>query len=124
MAKEITLIERLQLIKAGYNKKEINEMIMMADSETSAAEEPAENTSKGDAEPEPKKAEAEMIPADENKEMPDYKTQFEKLKVEYEETKKKLDAAQRANISADVSSNKPKVSTSETINNIFREVIS
>ena len=124
MAKEITLIERLQLIKAGYNNIEINEMIMMADQETSVAEEPAENTSKGDAEPEPKKAEAEMIPADENKEMPDYKTQFEKLKVEYEETKKKLDAAQRANISADVSSNKPKVSTAETINNIFREVIS
>ena len=124
MAKEITLIERLQLIKAGYNKKEINEMIMMADQETSVAEEPAENTSKGDAEPEPKKAEAEMITADENKEMLDYKTQFEKLKAEYEETKKKLDAAQRANISADVSSNKPKVSTTETINNIFREVIS
>ena len=124
MAKDITLIERLQLIKAGYNKKEINEMIMMADQETSVAEEPAENTSKGDVEPEPKKAEAEMIPADENKEMPDYKTQFEKLQAEYEETKKKLDAAQRANISADVSSNKPKVSTAETINNIFREIIS
>lgn len=124
MAKEITLIERLQLIKAGYNKKEINEMIMMADQETSVAEEPAENTSKGDAEPEPKKAEAEMIPTDDNKEMLDYKTQFETLQAEYEETKKKLDAAQRANISADVSSNKPKVSTAETINNIFREVIS
>ena len=122
--KEIGLIERLQLIKAGYNKKEINEMIMMADQETSESEVSAENTSKGDAEPEPKKAEAEMIPADENKEMLDYKTQFEKLKAEYEETKKKLDAAQRANISADVSSNKPKVSTTETINNIFREVIS
>ena len=123
MAKEITLIERLQLIKAGYNKKEINEMIMMADQETSAAEEPAENTSKGDAEPEPKKAET-IIPADENKDEPDYKTMYADLQKQVESLTSKLEAAQKVNINTDVSKSQPKVSTSETINNIFREVIS
>ena len=116
--KEIGLIERLQLIKAGYNKKEINEMIMMADQETSESEVSAENTSKGDAEPEVTK-EQEAPASDGKQDQPDYKQMFEDLQKEHEETKRKLDAAQKANASADVSMNvKPKEDSQTKINNI------
>lgn len=122
--KEIGLIERLQLIKAGYNKKEINEMIMMADQETSESEVSAENTSKGDAEPEVTK-EQEAPASDGKQDQPDYKQMFEDLQKEHEETKRKLDAAQKANASADVSMNvKPKEDSQTKINNIFKEIIS
>ena len=122
--KEIGLLERLQLIKAGYNKKEINEMIMMADQETSESEVSAENTSKGDAEPEVTK-EQEAPASDEKQDQPDYKQMFEDLQKDLEETKRKLDAAQKANASADVSMNvKPKEDAQTKINNIFKEIIS
>lgn len=123
MTKEITLIERLQLIKAGYNKKEINEMIMMANQEQSEVEESTENTSKGDAEPETKKTEVEKLSSDDANDEPDYKSEFEKLQKEYEETKKKLEAAQQANISANVSSNKPKEDSQTILNNILKDVL-
>lgn len=123
MAKEITLIERLQLIKAGYNKKEINEMIMMANQEQSEVEESTENASKGDAEPETKKTEVEQLSSDDANDEPDYKSEFEKLQKEYEETKKKLEAAQQANISANVSLNKPKEDSQTILNNILKDVL-
>ena len=121
--KEIRLIERLQLIKAGYNKKEINEMVMMENQETSESDVSAENTSKGDAEPEVMK-EQEVPVSDEKQDLPDYKEMFENLQKEFDETKKKLEAAQKANASIDVSSNvKPKEDTQTVINNIFKEVL-
>ena len=122
--KELSLIERLQLIKAGYNKKEINEMIMTAEQETSESEVSAENTSKGDAEPEVTK-EQETPASDEKQVEPDYKTLYDDLKKDFEETKRKLDAAQKANASIDVSANvKPKEDAQTRINNIFKEIIS
>lgn len=122
--KEIGLIERLQLIKAGYNKKEINEMIMMANQETPESEELPENTPRVSAEPEAEKEQPKAA-SDENNDVPDYKQMFEDLQKEHEETKRKLDAAQKANASADVSMNvKPKEDSQTKINNIFKEIIS
>lgn len=120
----LTLIDRLQLVKAGYKAKQIEEMIIKDASETSASEEPAENTSKGDAEPEQAKEVGETPTADENKDEPDYKEMFENLQKEFDETKKRLEAAQKANISMDVSSNIKKEDTQTTINNIFKDILS
>lgn len=120
----LTLIERLQLVKAGYKAKDIEKMIIEDASETSASEEPAANTSEGDAEPEQAKEVGETPTADENKDDPDYKTMFENLQKEYAETQKKLDAAQKANASRDVSGNVSKEDSQTKINNIFKEVIS
>lgn len=121
---KLTLIDRLQLVKAGYKAKQIEEMIIKDASETSASEEPAENTSKGDAEPEQVKEQAETPAVDENKDEPDYKAMFEEQKKQIEELSAKLEAAQKTNIASDVSNNQTKVSTSETINNIFKSVLS
>lgn len=121
---KLTLIDRLQLVKAGYKAKQIEEMIIKDASETSASEEPAENTSKGDAEPEQVKEQTKTPAADENKDEPDYKSMFEEQKKQIEELSAKLEAAQKTNIASDVSNNQTKVSTSETINNIFKSVLS
>lgn len=120
----LTLIERLQLVKAGYKAKDIEKMIIEDASEPSASEEPADNTSEGEAEPEQAKEEAETLPAEETKDAPDYKSMFEEMQKKYDAMSSKLEAAQKANINTDVSKTQPKLSTSETINNIFREVIS
>lgn len=121
----LTLIERLQLVKAGYKAKDIEKMIIEDASEPSAPEEPADNTSKGEAEPEQEKEEeAETHQAEETKDEPDYKSMFEEMQKQYDAIASKLEAAQKANINTDVSGTQTKVSTSETINNIFREVIS
>ena len=120
----LTLIDRLQLVKAGYKAKQIEEMIIKDASETSASEEPAENTSKGDAEPEQAKEQVETPAADENKDEPDYKEMFENLQKEFDETKKRLEAAQKANASMDVSANIKKEDTQTTINNIYKDILS
>ena len=123
MAKELTLLDRLQLVKAGYKAKEIESMIIKEAAETSASEEPAENTSKGDEGTEQAKEQPETV-ADEKEADPDYKTMFENLSKEFEETKAKLEAAQKINVSANVSGNVQKEDSQTTINNIFKEIIS
>ena len=123
MAKELTLLDRLQLVKAGYKAKEIESMIIKEAAETPTSEEPAENTSKGDDGTEQAKEQPETV-VDEKEADPDYKTMFENLTKEYEETKAKLEAAQKINVSANVSGNVPKEDSQTTINNIFKEIIS
>ena len=49
---------------------------------------------------------------------------FEEMQKQYDEIALKLEAAQKANINTDVSRTQTKVSTSDAINNIFRDVIS
>lgn len=120
----LTLIERLQLVKAGYKAKDIEKMIIEDASETFASEEPAANTSEGDAEPEQAKEVGETPTADENKDEPDYKSMFENLQKEFDETKKRLEAAQKANASIDVSGNVQKEDSQTKLNNIFQDVIS
>lgn len=128
--KDLTLLERLQLVKAGYKAKQIEEMIIKDATNSSDVEVSAENTSKGDAEPE----QAEKPVTEENTksdevETPDYKSMFEDLqksmeamKASNEELEKKLSAAQSANLNQDVSGNTSKVSAQENVQNIFREV--
>ena len=118
----LTLIDRLQLVKAGYKAKQIEEM-RIKDAEIPATEEPAANTSEGEAEPEQAKEEKVEEPSAET-DAPDYKTMFENLQKEYAETQKKLDAAQRANASRDVSGNVQKEDSQTKLNNIFKEIIS
>lgn len=123
MAKELTLLDRLQLVKAGYKAKEIESMIIKEAAETPTSEEPAENTSKGDEVTEQAKEQPETV-VDEKEADPDYKTMFENLSKEFEETKAKLEAAQKINVSANVSGNVQKEDSQTTINNIFKEIIS
>ena len=118
----LTLIERLQLVKAGYKAKDIEKMII-EDADIPATEEPAANTSEGEAEPEQAKEEKVEEPSAET-DAPDYKTMFENLQKEFDETKKKLDAAQKANTSLNVSGNVQKEDSQTKLNNIFKDVIS
>ena len=120
----LTLIDRLQLVKAGYKAKQIEEMIIKDASETSASEEPAATTSEGDVKSEQAKEQDETPAADENKDEPDYKEMFENLQKEFDETKKRLEAAQKANASMDVSANIKKEDTQTTINNIYKDILS
>lgn len=124
MAKELTLIERLQLVKAGYKAKEIESMIIKEASETAESEKPAENTSKGDEDADQAKDQEETPASAENKDEPDYKQLFENLQKEFDETKTKLEAAQKMNASVNVSNNVPKEDSQTKINNIFKEIIS
>lgn len=124
MAKELTLIERLQLVKAGYKAKEIESMIIKESSETAESEEPAENTSKGDEVADQAKEQDETPVSVENNDEPDYKQLFENLQKEFNETKTKLEAAQKMNASVNVSNNVPKEDAQTKINNIFKEIIS
>ena len=120
----LTLIDRLQLVKAGYKAKQIEEMIIKDSSEPLTSEEPAATTSEGDVKSEQVKEEVETLPANENKDEPDYKSMFENLQKEFDETKKRLEAAQKANASMDVSANIKKEDTQTTINNIFKDILS
>ena len=124
MAKELTLIERLQLVKAGYKAKDIEAMIIKDSQETAESEELAENTSKGDEVADQAKEQDETPASAENNDEPDYKQLFENLQKEFNETKTKLEAAQRMNASANVSNNVPKEDSQTKINNIFKEIIS
>lgn len=128
--KDLTLLERLQLVKAGYKAKQIEEMIIKDAANLSDVEVSAENTSKGDAEPEQtEKPVTEENTKSDEVEAPDYKSMFEDLqksmeamKASNEELEKKLSAAQSANLNQDVSGNTSKVSAQENVQNIFREV--
>ena len=118
MAKEkLGIMDVLAFAKAGYSPKDVKEIMAMADS----AEEVTENATKEIAEPEEQKA-AEQKPKEEA-DAPDYKTMFEEMQKKNEELNSKLEAAQKANIASNVSGNQTKISTSETINNIFRDVL-
>ena len=115
---KLSIMDTLALARAGYKKSEIKE-IMEQSNATEELPAPAEETSvKHEAEKEP---EVEKPVADDG---PDYKTMFEEMQKKYDAMASKLEAAQKANINTDVSKTQTKLSTSETINNIFREVIS
>lgn len=114
---KLSIIDVLTLAKAGYKRKDIDEIIAA----NAAAEETAEDATKEIASPEPQKVQEETPEADST---PDYKAMFEEMQSKYEEINKKLEAAQKANTARDASTTQTKASTSETINNIFREIIS
>lgn len=117
MAQKMGIMDVLAFAKAGYSPKDVKEIMAMADS----AEEAAESVSKENTTPEQQKA-PEQKPKEEA-DAPDYKAMFEEMQKKNEELNFKLEAAQKANVASDVSGNQTKVSTSETINNIFREVL-
>ena len=119
----LTLIDRLQLVKAGYKAKQIEEMIIKDASEPLASEEPAENTSKGEAEPEQAKDQVETPKAEEKEDAPDYKKLFEDLQKSNEDLQKKLEAAQALNAKADVSGNTIKKDAQSVVNDIFKDIL-
>lgn len=115
---KLSIMDTLALARAGYKKSEIKE-IMEQSNATEELPAPAEDTSvKNEAEKEP---EVEKPVANDE---PDYKTMYTDLQKQVESLTSKLEAAQKANINTDVSRTQTKVSTSEAINNIFRDVIS
>lgn len=113
---KLSIFDVLAFAKAGYKPGDVKEIMGMA----SATEEAAATTPKESVNPEPQKEpEAQVTQTD-----PDYKAMFEEQKKQIEELSAKLEAAQKTNIASDVSNNQTKVSTSETINNIFKSVLS
>lgn len=113
---KLSILDVLAFAKAGYKPADVKEIMAM--SATTEAPTPAtEEVAKNEVQKEP-----EEIPV--VKDEPDYKTMYTDLQKQVESLTSKLEAAQKVNINTDVSKSQPKVSTSETINNIFREVIS
>ena len=114
---KLSIMDTLALARAGYKKSEIKEIM----EQSNAAEEQPTPAPEDSAKNEVEKAPEEKPVADDE---PDYKSMFEEMQKQYDEIALKLEAAQKANINTDVSKSQNKFSTSETINNIFREVIS
>ena len=110
-------MDTLALARAGYKKSEIKEIM----EQSNAAEEHPTPAPEDSAKNEDEKAPEEKTVADDE---PDYKSMFEEMQKQYDEIASKLEAAQKANINTDVSKTQTKVSTSDAINNMFRDVIS
>lgn len=110
-------MDTLALARAGYKKSEIKEIMEQSQATEEAPAPAAEDVAKNEVQNEP---EEKPVANDE----PDYKTMYTDLQKQVESLTSKLEAAQKANINTDASKNQNKLSTSETINNIFREVIS
>ncbi len=114
---KLSIMDVVALAKAGYKFGEVKEIMEMANvPEVVQAPSPKE-CENSEAQKEPEK---EPVASPE----PDYKAMFEAQQKQIEELSSKLDAAQKANIASDVSNSQTKISTSETINNIFKDVIS
>lgn len=115
---KLSLMDVLAFAKAGYKPADVKEIMAMSQATEEAPSPAAEDVAKNEVqnEPEVEKPVAEDVP--------DYKTMYTDLQKQVENLQSKLEAAQKANINTDVSGTQTKVSTSETINNIFREVIS
>lgn len=113
---KLSILDVVALAKAGYKPGEVKEIMAMAN----VTEEAPAPAPKESANPEVQKEPENTVASPE----PDYKAMFETQQKQIEELSSKLEAAQKANIATDVSSSQKKVSTSDTINNIFREVLS
>lgn len=110
---KLSILDVVALAKAGYKPGEVKEIMAMANVTEEAPAPAPKESAKPDVQKEPAASPE-----------PDYKAMFKAQQKQIEELSSKLDAAQKANIASDVSTNQKKISTSETINNIFREVIS
>lgn len=114
---KLSILDVLAFAKAGYKPADVKEIMAMSATTEEAPTPATEEVAKNEVQKEP-----EEIPV--VKDEPDYKTMYADLQKQVESLTSKLEAAQKVNINTDVSKSQPKVSTSETINNIFREVIS
>ena len=114
---KIGFMDVLAFAKAGYTPKDVREIMAMAESAEEAPTPAVEEVAKNEVQKDPE------VKQDDSP-TPDYKAMFEAQQKQLDELKSKLDAAQKANIASDVSQTQTKVSASETINNIFRDVIS
>ena len=115
---KIGFMDVLAFAKAGYTPKDVREIMAMAESAEEAPTPAVEEAAKNEVQKDPE------VPKQDDSPTPDYKAMFEAQQKQLDELKSKLDAAQKANIASDVSNSQTKVSASETINNIFRDVIS
>ena len=110
----------LTFAKSGWTPAAVKE-IMALDKQT---EEAPESTAKESESAEAQNVQEEKPEASSETEVPDYKKLFEEQQKQIDELSKKLETAQKANTMTDVSNSAPKVSAQETVNNIFRDVIS
>lgn len=115
---KLSLMDVLAFAKAGYKPADVKEIMAMSQATEEAPAPATEDVAKNEVQNEP---EVEKPVANDE---PDYKTMYTDLQKQVESLTSKLEAAQKANINTDVSKSQNKLSTSETINNIFREVIS
>lgn len=115
---KLSIMDVLSLARAGYKKKEIDEIMAAGN----VPDEAPATTPKESERPEAQKEPAKEPVTKPNE--PDYKVLFEEMQKKNEDLSSKLEAAQKANITSDVSTNQTKISTSETINNIFKDVLS
>lgn len=117
----------LTFAKSGWTPAAVKE-IMALDKQTeeapdSTAKESESTEAQNVKEEKPDASSIESENSSDNA-VPDYKKLFEEQQKQIDELSKKLEAAQKANTQADVSNSATKVSAQETVNNIFRDVIS
>ena len=117
MEGKLSLMDVLAFAKAGYKPADVKEIMAMSQATEEAPAPAPEDGVKNEVQNEP---EEKPVANDE----PDYKMMYADLQKQVESLTSKLEAAQKANINTDVSGSQNKLSTTETINNIFREVIS
>ena len=108
----------MDFVKAGWKPADVKEIMELSkapeEPPTPAPEDGVKNVVQKEPDVEPPVADDE----------PDYKMMVGDLQKQVEDLQSKLDSAQKANINADVSKTQTKVSTSDAINNMFRDVIS
>ena len=112
----------LTFAKSGWTPAEVKEVMAL----DKAAEEAPENTPKDSEVTEVQNAQEGKpeVLSEEKEEAPDYKKLFEDQQKQIDELNKKLEAAQKANTMTDVSNSVQKKSAQETVNDIFKNVIS
>lgn len=118
---KLGISDLLTFAKSGWTPAAVKEIMAL----DKATEEAPESTAKESESTEAQNVQEEKPEASSKEiEVPDYKKLFEEQQKQIDELSKKLEAAQKANTMTDVSNSAPKVSAQETVNNIFRDVIS
>lgn len=115
----MNLLDIISLTKAGYKKKDIDELLKVQIDES---EEPENDDSTGpenDSEGEPDDSpEDNNVDQDEPSEETDYKKLYDEMKKELDDVKKQLKTAQKNNIRKNM---EPETKTpDEAVNDIFR----
>ena len=123
MAK-FSIMDVVELAKAGYKPGEVKEIIAMANVTEETPESAPKESESTEAKKEPETTPVASPELDYKQMFETQKAQNESMQKQIDELNSKLASAQKTNISSDVSGNHAKVSTSETINNIFKDVIS
>ena len=106
----------ISLARAGYKKKDIDELLKTPVDEPDPEPEPDDST---EPDPAPEGGDGASPEDDEPETKPDFEKLYNDMKKEMEDVKKQLAAAQKANVKNNNDSGDP--TPDETVNDIFRQ---